>query len=97
MPNTTITLEVNPTQAAFVQRLVAENGYASAAEVAREALDLMREKDRAMDKWLREEVLPVYERIKSGEERAIPAEEVFARLRARRAAKRRESGHRRAG
>ena len=80
IPNSKITIDLNPDEAALIDRLIHERGYASADEVAREALGLLREKDRAMEKWLREEVLPVYERIKSGEERAIPLEEVFADL-----------------
>ena len=50
----------------------------------------------AMEKWLREEVLPVCKKYDEDPGRAGPAEEIFARLRARRVAKRRESEQRRA-
>ena len=33
-----------------------------------------------MERWLREEVVPTYERVKSGQEPTRPAAEVFADL-----------------
>ena len=80
MADTDITINFTEPQAAFIRRLVAERGYGSADEVVGRALELLRENDNAMDKRLREEAAPVYERIKSGQERVTPLEEAFDEL-----------------
>ena len=54
--------------------------YASASEVISEGLDTLRGQDEAIEHWLRDEIVPIYERIKKGQERTIPAAEVFAEL-----------------
>ena len=78
MPN--ITINLTDTQAAFIRRHAADHGHASADAVTREALDLLREKDEAMKKWLREEVLPVCKKHDADPSRAIPIDEVFDEL-----------------
>jgi antitoxin ParD1/3/4 len=42
----------------------------------------MHESDTLLEQWLREEVVPVYERMKAEPARAIPMGDIFAQLRA---------------
>jgi antitoxin ParD1/3/4 len=44
-------------------------------------LRALQERD-AIERWLNEEVVPVYDAMKADPKRGIPAEEVFAALRA---------------
>src|SRR5580698_6676990 len=82
-------------QAGYIDTLVASGTYASGSEVVRAGLRALQERDAAVEKWLREEVAPVYDAMKADPARGIPAEQVFAELKARHAdrlkKKRRES------
>jgi hypothetical protein len=48
--------------------------------------------DRSIDRWLRESVVPVFDRVTAGTEKLIAADEVFSGLEARYRA-RKESVH----
>ena len=69
-------------QAGYIDAQVASGAYASASEVVRAGLRALQERDAAEERWLREEVVPAYDAWKADPSRAIPAEEVFAELRA---------------
>jgi antitoxin ParD1/3/4 len=71
--------------AAFIDRLVASGAYASGSEVIRAGLRALQERDAAVERWLQQEVVPVYDAMKTDPSRAIPAGEVFAGLRKRHA------------
>ena len=43
----------------------------------------MHESDKLLERWLWEEVVPVYDRMKAEPARAIPMADIFAQLRAR--------------
>lgn len=73
--------------AAFIDAKVASGAYASGSEVVRAGLRALQERDAAVERWLREEVAPVYDELEAHPETAIPAEDVFAEIRARSAAK----------
>lgn len=77
------TISLPDEHAEFIDAKVASGDYASASEVVRAGLRALQERDAAIERWLREEVVPTYEHMKANPESWIPAEEVFRRLRER--------------
>ncbi len=69
--------------ATFVDAKVSSGDYASVSEVVRAGLRALQERDDAVERWLRESVAPVYDRMKADPSRAIAAEKMFSKLRAR--------------
>lgn len=67
----------------FIDEKVRAGSYASASEVVRAGLRALQERDAAMERWLNKEVAETYDAMKADPARGIPAEEVFAELRAR--------------
>jgi antitoxin ParD1/3/4 len=67
----------------FIDEKVSSGSYASASEVVRAGLRALQERDLAMERWLNKEVAEAYDAMKADPKRGIPAEEVFAELRAR--------------
>lgn len=65
--------------------LMATGRFATEVEAVAAAIKALAEQEREFDDFLRREVLPVYEEAQAHPERLIPAEEVFARLRAKHA------------
>jgi antitoxin ParD1/3/4 len=74
-------------QAKFIDAQVRAGTYASASEVVRAGLRALQERDAAVERWLETAVAPVFDAMKANPERAIPADNVFAKLRARHASK----------
>lgn len=81
------TVSLPDEQAAFIDSLVETGAYASASEVVRAGLRALQERDEAVERWLREEVAPVYDAMQADPSRAIPADQVFAAIRAHHAAR----------
>src|SRR5271156_6645046 len=77
----TISLPVE--QASYIDAKVGSGGYASASEVVRAGLRALQERDAAVDRWLRDEVVPVYDAMQSDPGRGRSAEQVAERLRSR--------------
>jgi antitoxin ParD1/3/4 len=71
--------------AAFIDALVSSGAYASGSEVVRAGLRALQERDAAVERWLREEVAPVYDAIRAHPARARHAKSAFAAVRARHA------------
>ena len=59
------TISLPSAQSAYIDSLVQSGQYASASEVVRAGLRALRERDDAVEKWLREEVVPTYDAIKA--------------------------------
>ncbi|MGN6537931.1 MAG: type II toxin-antitoxin system ParD family antitoxin [Mesorhizobium sp.] len=70
-------------QASYIDELVREGAYASASEVVRAGLRALKDRDAAVERWLREDVAETYDAIRRDPERALPASQVFDELRAR--------------
>jgi antitoxin ParD1/3/4 len=79
------TVSLPEEHAAFIDRLVASGAYSSASEVVRAGLRALQERDAAVERWLREEVAPVYDSLQNDPARAVPLDEVFADIRDRHA------------
>ena len=74
-------------QAAFIDAQVQSGVFASASEVVRAGLRALQERDAAVERWLREEVVPTYDEMKAHPERGIPLAQVMDEIRARHAAR----------
>ncbi len=66
--------------AEFVRTKVAAGDYASDSEVLRDALRALRERDRAIEAWLRNEVVPAAQALRDDPSRALSADQVRAVL-----------------
>jgi len=87
----TITLPAD--QARYVDSLVASGRYASESDVVSAGLRALQEREAGMERWLREEVLPVYDAMQADPGRAIPASQVMASLDALHAERLKTTGH----
>ncbi len=76
------TISLPAEQASYIDALVASGTYATASEVVRAGLRALQERDSAVERWLRDEVVPVAAAMQADLGRAIPAEQVFADRRA---------------
>jgi putative addiction module CopG family antidote len=73
-----------PNEMADMVRAKVESGaYASESEVIREGLRSLQDRDAAIERWLRDEVAPTYDRMIADPSRAIPIDEVFDGMEAR--------------
>lgn len=87
----TKTVTLPPDQSAFVDRMVDSGAYASATEVVEAELRVLQERDAAKERWLREDVAPVYDAMQAHAGRAVSLDEAYADIRARHA-RRTQSG-----
>lgn len=80
-----------PNEMADMIRAKVQSGeYASESEVIRDGLRVLQARDRALEKWLRDEVVPAYDAFKADPSRGIPIDDVRASLEAHWAAKTRK-------
>jgi putative addiction module CopG family antidote len=71
--------------AELVERKIQSGAYASVSEVIRDGVRALMERDSAVERWLREEVVPGHAEYLKDPSKAVPAEEVLGRIKARRA------------
>ena len=69
-----------------VERKVQSGAYASVSEVLRDGVRALMERDAAVERWLREDVVPGHAEYLADPSKAFPAEEVLGRIKVRRAA-----------
>lgn len=81
------TVSLPEEQSAFIDSKVAAGDYASASEVVRAGLRALKERDEAVERWLREEVAPTVDAMAADPGRAVPAGDVRRALAARHAAR----------
>lgn len=79
------TVSLPAEQSRYIDDMVAAGSYASASEVVRAGVRALQERDAAVERWLREDVAPVYDAMQADPDRALSAEDVFASIRARHA------------
>ena len=77
------TVSLPEEHAAYIDHMVASGAFASASEVVRAGLRALQEREAAVDRWLRENVAPVYDTMRADPERAVTASDVFDDLRRR--------------
>ena len=63
-----------------VRAKVASGEYASESEVIRDGLRILVARDRAVERWLREQIGPAYDALKANPSRAVAAAQIRARL-----------------
>lgn len=64
----------------MVRAKVTSGEYASESEVIRDGLRALSARDRAVESWLRDQVLPAYDRLQADPDRALTADAARARL-----------------
>ncbi len=85
------TFSLPSVQARYIDAKVKSGAYASASEVVRAGLRALQERDEAMERWLREEVVPVCEEIDADPSQTVSAEELTAAIHTHRARRTRKS------
>lgn len=66
--------------AQLVKDKVASGEYASESEVIRDGLRVLAERDRAVEAWLRNEVVPAYGKYKANPGSGLTVDQVRARI-----------------
>ncbi|GAB1392587.1 type II toxin-antitoxin system ParD family antitoxin [Rhodocyclaceae bacterium] len=66
--------------AGLVKSMVTSGVYATESEVFRDGLRALLARERAMERWLHEQVGPAYDALKADPSRAISADQVRARI-----------------
>ena len=84
------TISLSGDHAAFIDAKVKGGDYASASEVVRAGLRALKERDEAIDRWLREEVAPVYDAMEADPTRGVSVDSAFADVRSRHAKRTKE-------
>ncbi len=69
-------------QARYIDDLVRSGSYASSSEVIRAGLRALQERDRAVERWLEQDVVPVVAAMRADPARALSADTVFDEIRA---------------
>lgn len=79
-----ITLPLDMAEA--VQGKIKAGGYASVSEVIRDGVRALLERDAAIERWLRDEVVAGHQEYLEDPSKGVPADAVLGRIKARRGA-----------
>ncbi|HZK99065.1 MAG TPA: type II toxin-antitoxin system ParD family antitoxin [Caulobacteraceae bacterium] len=69
-------------QSRYIDSLVETGAYVTSSEVIRSGLRALQERDAAIERWLREEVVPVAAAMRADPSGAIPIDRLFDEIRA---------------
>jgi putative addiction module CopG family antidote len=67
-----------------VERKIKSGAYASVSEVVRDGVQTLLERDAAVERWLREEVVPGHQEYLADRSKGVPAEAILDRIKGRR-------------
>jgi antitoxin ParD1/3/4 len=70
-----------------VEEKVKSGAYASVSEVMRDGVRALLERDRDVEQWLRDEVVPGHAEYLADPSKGVPADQIMNRIRSRRAAR----------
>jgi putative addiction module CopG family antidote len=73
--------------AELVEGKIKSGAYASVSEVMRDGVRALLEREAAVERWLREEVVAGHQEYLADPSKGVPAEAVLDRIKARRAAR----------
>ncbi|HEX7853658.1 MAG TPA: type II toxin-antitoxin system ParD family antitoxin [Sphingobium sp.] len=86
------TISLPSDQAAFIDSKIKSGDYASASEVVRAGLRALRERDEAVERWLRGDVAATYDAMRADPARGVSLDTAFGAIRDRHAARGKDSG-----
>jgi putative addiction module CopG family antidote len=69
--------------AKIVKDKVASGTYASESDVIQDGLRALQARDAIIECWLQESVVPIFDRVATGDEKLVEASEVFSGLASR--------------
>jgi antitoxin ParD1/3/4 len=72
------------------ERKIKSGAYASASEVVRDGMRALLDRDAAVERWLREEVVPGHQEYLADPTKGVPADAVLKRIKSRRGARKPE-------
>jgi antitoxin ParD1/3/4 len=81
-------ITLTPELADMVHTMVRSGQYATDSEVIRDGLRLIDARNRAVDAWLQNEVVPAYTKLKADPTRALTGDQLSEGMAARRKARR---------
>jgi antitoxin ParD1/3/4 len=74
--------------AEVVEGKIRSGAYASVSEVIRDGMRALLERDAAIERWLREEVIAGHQEYVADPSKGVPADSILDRIKARRAGQR---------
>ena len=73
-----------------VERKIKSGAYASLSEVVRDGVRALLERDAAVERWLRDEVVPGHQEYLRDPSKGIPADAILGRIKERRATRKKQ-------
>ena len=73
-----------------VESKIKSGAYASVSEVVRDGVRALLERDAAVERWLREEVVPGHQEYLRDPSKGVPADAILGRIKARRASRKKK-------